>query len=170
MLRALLVGIFCLVLCAHSVAQARVGLRAIFWNMENYLEDNDQFAWQINYGLGMDWDASQYTSLCLRLETALGDQQPMTCVSLRSAYHFSEVEYSSAYVATSIGYRRIQVLDDLAKSTVPVGLRVGYRVGLEGYYMDIFLGFNVQTGSGSFNGSEEARGYELNPTSIVGGL
>lgn len=131
-------------------------------------------------GLGLDHDLNPRLSLGLDLSFGLGykaylyDRNNSSTAVLdvnslsiiyRSAYCFSSNEdQTSGYFGPFLGYTRVkadlQQYDPGRRSTttralIPVGLRVGVRGGLRGFYGDVYCsaGYRFNAGSPLFDGT-----------------
>lgn len=118
-------------LLVHAQAS---GIRGILYSFETL--PNNRSAHTQSVGLGYDHDLEQRLSFNVNFRTDLEGQ--VWTAEYRSAYHFSDNSSTSFYVGPSIAYRNIS---GTGSGVVPVGLRMGIRGGLDGFFADLYAGF-----------------------------
>lgn len=128
-----------LVSCLH----AQSGIRAIPWNIEPVFDEKG--GEMTHYGLGYDRDLNDRLSLGVDFRIlAVGTWT----AEYRCQYHFADNTSSSFYMGSTLGVRSIG--DHYSKVLLPIGIRMGVRGGLEGFYADLYVGGKYQLGA---NGS-----------------
>lgn len=132
--------LFALLALSSLRSSAQFGIRAIPWNFEQVYKGAES----THMGLGVDHDLHERLSIGLDFRSMMGAG---FTVEYRSQYHFADNSSSSGYVGTSIGYRSLN--REISKTMVPVGIRLGLRGGLQGFYADLHAGAKYQAGGGS---------------------
>lgn len=145
-------------------ASAQGGIRALFLNNEPVATGfSEDF---LHYGLGYDQDINDRLSLCVQVRTSPGSSSWV--VNYHSNYHFSDNESSSFYLGPNIGVRAIGGTN--STTLIPVGMRMGVRGGLEGFYADLYLGGLYNIGAGSSIELESVGNRDLRSMSFCAGL
>ena len=129
-MRSLLLVSFCLFLQTSSLFGQGSAIRFIIVDLENTFQGEYQ-GFSGYYGMGFDHDVTSRSSIGVECSFLTNDALTGTTVRLRSAYHFSRVDYGSMYVATTAGYRSLMI-GSVRVSDVPIGFRFGYRGTLVG--------------------------------------
>ncbi len=157
-------------LCTTTATQAQWGVHAGF-HWEQYTKHLDG-----HWGVGADRDLSGRTSVRLSVVGTLPMMQERSGsftkdgqlvsylyerkalgVQYRSIY-FLRDDVSGAYIGTTVGFRSLQrtvrpewvfVPSTATNMVFPVGLCLGVRGELDGFYQDFFIGLGMQLGHGS---------------------
>ncbi len=153
-----------LALLMDSAAHAQGGIRAIFFNNEPVATGfSEDF---LHYGLGYDTDLNDRLSILMQVRTSPGSSSWV--VDYHSKYHFSDNDYSSFYLGPNIGVRAIGGSE--SATLVPVGMRMGVRGGLEGFYADLYVGGLYNIGGGGSIELESVGNRDLRNLSFCAGL
>ncbi|MBX2973811.1 MAG: hypothetical protein KF797_11970 [Flavobacteriales bacterium] len=116
-------------LCPRE-ATAQGGIRAIFWDYEYF----GSGIFMGSYGLGYDKDMNSRLSIAVQGRYGMVSGGAMQ-FDYRSAFHFADNSSGSFYLGPQITYRRFM---ELEATQIPIGLRMGVRGGLQGFYADLF--------------------------------
>jgi len=151
-------------LALSLAAQAQGGIRAILLNYEPVATGfGDEV---VHYGLGYDADLNDRLSMRVQWRTA--PALSSWVLNYHSNYHFSDNESSSFYMGSTIGVRMVGGAD--GATLVPVGMRMGVRGGLEGFYADLYIGGHYNVGGGGRVMLENRGAADLRTLSFCGGL
>jgi hypothetical protein len=93
-------------------------------------------------GIGFDHDLNERMSILLTARAIFGGFKEEFSVDYRSAYHFADNSSSSFYMGPVIGVRK--TLGQGGALTLPMGLRMGVRGGLDRWYGDLYAGFQYR--------------------------
>lgn len=115
------------------------GIRVILWNVEPVEEGGLDG----HYGLGYDHDLNDRLSLAATFRYAINSES--VGLNYWSAYHFSNNDRTSFYMAPMVGIRFFS--QSRYGVQVPVGFRMGVRGGLEKLYLAIYAGVHYNAGS-----------------------
>lgn len=145
-------------------AQGQGGIRFIFLNNEPVSTGfNADFQ---HYGLGYDGDLNDRLSMGVQMRYSPGASSWV--LNYQSSYHFSDNESSSFYMGPNIGIRSVGGSD---KATlVPLGMRMGVRGGLQGFFADLYVGGLYNFGGGGRSETEQVGIADLRTTSFCAGL
>lgn len=158
-------SLFLLPLLALSLgAHAQGGIRALLVNYEPVVTGFG--AEVVHYGLGYDADLNDRLSMRVQWRTTPGLSSWV--VNYHSNYHFSDNTSSSFYLGPHIGVRVVGGPD--GATLVPVGMRMGVRGGLEGFYADLHIGGHYNVGGGGRVRLENVGTADLRTLSFCGGL
>lgn len=153
-----------LALMVTGVAHAQGGIRAIFFNNEPVSTGfNADF---LHYGLGYDGDLNDRLAMGVQMRYSPGASSWV--VNYHSHYHFSDNESTSFYMGPNIGIRSIGGSESAI--LVPVGMRMGVRGGLEGFYADLYLGGHYNVGGGGPAVLEDVGATDLRTLSFCAGV
>lgn len=153
-----------LVLNVGTVA-GQGGIRAIFWDLEKAGEAQ----WVAGYGLGYDQDLNKRLSLAAQFRYGTDGAASHFQFDYRTAYHLADNDASSFYLGPQIGIRSYQ--SGVEGTVVPVGMRMGVRGGLQGYFADLYAGVFFPLGAtGLSRPLLEQERYELASVSFAIGL
>ncbi|MEX1133087.1 MAG: hypothetical protein WEC15_07690 [Flavobacteriales bacterium] len=148
-------------LCAGT-SHAQGGIRAIFFNVEPVSTGiNTDF---VHYGLGYDHDLNDRLAMGVQMRYSAGATSWV--MTYHSHYHFSDNESSSFYMGPNIGFRSV----DGSATLIPIGMRMGVRGGLEGFYADLYVGGHYNVGGGGRAVVEEVGATDLRTLSFCGGI
>ncbi|HRO99435.1 MAG TPA: hypothetical protein PLN54_08380 [Flavobacteriales bacterium] len=126
-----------LVVGGAVVARAQGGIRLAPYHLDVGLDGIVDVGW----GLGYDHDLSERTSFVVNAMyyDGTGDLE----LAYRSNFHFSSNnDRSSFYMGPDAAVR----MNGVAGVGVPIGLHMGVRGGLRGFYMDLFAGVRHRIG------------------------
>jgi len=144
---------------------AQGGMRLIFWDVEKVGEAR----WAAVYGLGYDQDLNTRLSLAAQFRYGTDGTASHLQFDYRTAYHLADNGSSSFYLGPQIGVRSYQ--SGVEGTVVPLGMRVGVRGGLQGFYADLHAGFFVPLGADGLTQPRLAEErYELAPVAVSIGL
>lgn len=150
-----------LLLCPFGAA-AQGGIRAIFWDFEHLGSD----IWMSSYGLGYDKDINSRFSIAVQGRYGVDAGNAMQ-FDYRSAFHFADNSSGSFYLGPQISYRRFT---EWEATQVPIGLRMGVRGGLQGFYADLFAGVYYAAGKVRSGVDTDRETSGIGPVSIALGL
>lgn len=157
----------CLFIALASIgggAQAQGGIRAIIWNVEPVATGiNADF---LHYGLGYDGDLNDRLSMGVQVRFSPGASSWV--VNYQSSYHFSDNESTSFYMGPNVGFRSVG--GSVGATLIPVGMRMGVRGGLEGFYADLYVGGLYNIGGGGRTELADVGIADLRTTSFCVGL
>jgi hypothetical protein len=157
-----IVAIVTSVLVSVGVARAQGGIRAIIFNTEPVTTGvNSDF---VHYGLGYDADLNDRLAMGVQMRYSIGASSWV--FTYHSHFHFSDNEFSSFYMGPNIGFRTVDGFGTL----VPIGMRMGVRGGLEGFYADLYVGGHYNVGGGSSTVLENTGVTDLRTLGFSGGL
>lgn len=129
-------------LLSATTSRAQSAIRFIVWNFEPVFETIE-----LHVGLGFDSDINDRLSWGVQGRTSIESVNGRSWVaSYHSAYHFSDTRYSSLYLGSNVGIRRVNL--GPGATMVPVGVRLGLRGALEGFHADLYAGVGYNIGSG----------------------
>lgn len=162
----------------HFVDRSLLVMALFFWGTAAWSQASG-FNLNIFYGHGLlkgektiDWggaggslgyhhDLSTRFGLALNLGIAGDDLGASSVESIYSAkYFFSDNDETAAYLGSFIGVQSIKATEryptvNASKVQVPIGLQLGLRGGLDGFFGELFLQAGYNLGSGTMYSNSE---------------
>ena len=129
-------------LIVASTTVAQTGVRVLLQDFE--IPSKKGYTAIASFGVGVDHDLTERTSMALDWKIGTDEVASWTLL-YRSAYHFAHNEGPSFYMGPLFGVRSSTVPE--ASVDVPLGMRVGVRGGLEGFYADLYASYITFLGS-----------------------
>lgn len=147
-------------LAMGPMAQAQGGIRVV---LNNFDISTGGFG-DLSYGLGYDHDFSERTSFTVLVSRYIevGEME----IGYRSNYHFMDNDGASFYMGPNIALRT----GGDARTGLPIGMHMGVRGGLQGFYADLFAGVRYRVGSKELGPSERLSLDNLPGTTFMFGL
>lgn len=109
-----------------------------------------------HFGFGYDKDLEEYLSMAVELmfsQGMFGGRNAAITMQYRSAFHLQSNQQSSAYIGPLVAFRMVdvttyenKVLREESKTVFPLGLRMGVRGDLRGFYADLYASVVFQIG------------------------
>lgn len=131
------------VLLFSTFLSAQYGIRAIIWNYEPVAEETADLMG--HFGLGIDHDVNERISNALQFRVTYNTAASWV-LNDRSAYHFADTDGPSFYMGPMVGLRSLKSEVD-QRMLFPLGLRMGVRGGLQGFFADLHAGLVYNIGA-----------------------